>query len=113
VKIWSGDIAPEFFTSALHADEKLASRFIRSTPWGKGLKNPLCRRLHGAHGRSGRYGEEEITCLCWESNLGLSVCRLSYRSSYIRELPGSDLDRSNNMIYVFAPKLECRDSDFK
>lgn len=91
------------YSSALHA-EKLASRIIRFTPRREGLKVPLPVWTLWT-------GDNNVPLLGIELRpvgIQTELC-----SSYIWELPGSDLGRGTNMTEVFAPRPECWDSDFK
>jgi hypothetical protein len=54
----SGEIAPEFLTSALDGDEQSATRPCRFTPEKNRPWYPFYMRLGGSQSRSGRCGEE-------------------------------------------------------
>jgi hypothetical protein len=61
----------------------------RFTPQRKNPQYPLNRRLGGPQSCTGCFGEENISCPCWDLNTGLSSLSLVFILTLLSWLPQS------------------------
>jgi hypothetical protein len=94
------EVQPQsFLTAALDCSEWSASRPGHSTPV-KDTRYVLNMRLGGPQCQSGRFGEENVSCPCWDSNPGPAVARLDNLAAFYGT--GSFLNHVNKRLLSTA-----------